>query len=210
MASQIHACPVIAFLCLTCYEKFCPYCYMAHSLEHNQILILNHSLIQKEIGNLLNGGNSLGAQLQSKEPKVEPSQESEEEKIMVNVKPSQEPEEKKITANVEPSQESEEEKITINVEPSRKKEEAIQAFDQAIKINPNYSQSMSAEGTLYRSFYAQPLHFLLVLKAIKDQREKNYSLDELVLDQIKFTKFTPEIVKDIGKHSYFRLSLPLL
>mmetsp|Transcript_43826 Transcript_43826/g.50695 ORF Transcript_43826/g.50695 Transcript_43826/m.50695 type:complete len:210 (+) Transcript_43826:62-691(+) len=38
-----------------------------------------------------------------------------------------------------------------------------------------------------------------VLKAIKEQTEENDSLDELVLDQIKFSKFTPEVVKAIEK-----------
>jgi len=33
-----------------------------------------------------------------------------------------------------------------------------------------------------------------VLKAIKQQIEENDEADELVLDQIKFTKFTPDMV----------------
>ena len=72
MESQSHTCThtQIAFFCLTCYEKFCPACYMTHSPEHNQILILDNSLIQKEIRNLLQEANSLRAQLKSKEPNV--------------------------------------------------------------------------------------------------------------------------------------------
>eukprot|EP00331_Platyophrya_macrostoma_P021354 CAMPEP_0176445914 /NCGR_PEP_ID=MMETSP0127-20121128/24003_1 /TAXON_ID=938130 /ORGANISM="Platyophrya macrostoma, Strain WH" /LENGTH=203 /DNA_ID=CAMNT_0017831827 /DNA_START=201 /DNA_END=812 /DNA_ORIENTATION=+ len=38
-----------------------------------------------------------------------------------------------------------------------------------------------------------------VLKAIRDQTEGNDETDELVLDQIKFSKFTPEISKAIEK-----------
>ena len=64
---------------------------------------------------------------------------------------------------------------------------------------------MSAEGTLFSFPCAHHLHFHLVLKAIKEQTEENDSLDELVLDQIKFSKFTPEITKAIGKQPCFPL-----
>ena len=59
---------------------------------------------------------------------------------------------------------------------------------------------MSADGTFWRFLCLIDLSISAVLKAIKEQTEGNDEADELVLDQIKFTKFTPEIAQAIGNN----------